>query len=483
MWSVKKIVLYLGGVFLSAVICSASVKTESVSDSITVSDSLTVQIFFHRGKSFLDPELSDNRENLRRFFVSLDSLSRLRNIAIDSVVRVRPSASPEGKIGENEALCKRRADLAVAIFRKKGLSGFEFEINSSGEDWSALSSLLKKSGLKGSEEATRIIDNTPVYVIRRGKIVGGRKKAAMDMWRGRFWWKMDRLFFPLLRQVTLTVTYSDKNRVPGKCVSVAAENSEECSDRLAVVKSPLPEPPVASSLTSLETPLRSLLCDHAAFPSQQTFSGRKNHTAQQTISDGQKSLHGNSRACKPVLALKTNLLFDAASLLNLGVEVPIGSRFSLAADVVFPWWRNRSKDVTIQMLGGTLEGRYWFGKRVDREPMTGFFAGIYTGAGYFDFQLGTLTRGNGVQGNFYLLGGVSAGFAHRISNSLRLEYSIGAGYLRCDFQEYFSAKDTKFGDIKAIAYPWEAKRLSGFLPTKASVSLVWMIHSKKGGER
>ena len=479
MLSVKKIVFILGGVFLSAVICSASAKTEVVSDSITVSDSLKVQIFFHRGKSFLDPELSGNRENLRRFFVSLDSLSRLRDIAIDSVVRVRPSASPEGNIGENEALCKRRADLAVAIFRKKGLSGFEFEINSSGEDWSALSSLLKKSGLRGSEEATRIIDNTPVYVIRRGNIVGGRKKAAMDMWRGRFWWKMDRLFFPLLRQVTLTVTYSDKNGVPGKCVSVAAENAEKCAaenaeegpDRLPGVKSPLPEPPVVSSLTSLETLPRSLSFDQVAVP------------APQTIPDGQKSLHGDSRACKPVLALKTNLLFDAASLLNLGVEVPIGSRFSLAADVVFPWWRNRSKDVTIQMLGGTLEGRYWFGKRAEREPMTGFFAGIYTGAGYFDFQLGTLTRGNGVQGNFYLLGGVSAGFAHRISNSLRLEYSIGAGYLRCDFQEYFSAKDTKFGDIKAISYPWEAKRLSGFLPTKASVSLVWMIHSKKGGER
>ena len=42
---------------------------------------------------------------------------------------------------------------------------------------------------------------------------------------------------------------------------------------------------------------------------------------------------------------------------------------------------------------------------------------------------------------------------------------------------------TKFGDIKVLPYPWEVKRTSGLLPTKASVSLVWMISSKKGGER
>ena len=201
-----------------------------------------------------------------------------------------------------------------------------------------------------------------------------------------------------------------------------------------------------------------------------------------TVRD-RRQLYRDYGSGKPILAFKTNLLYDAASLVNLGLEVPIGKRFSIAADAVFPWWSNRKEDVTIQMLGGMLEGRYWFGKRDGREPMTGFFAGVQAGAGYFDFQLGNWTGGNGVQGDFYLMGGLSAGFAHRISPDLRLEYSLGVGYLRCDFQEYFSAKDTKYGDIKAIPYPWQVKRLSGFLPTKASVSLVWMIQSKKGGGR
>ena len=143
--------------------------------------------------------------------------------------------------------------------------------------------------------------------------------------------------------------------------------------------------------------------------------------------------------------------------------------------------------MTIQLLGGTLEGRYWFKSK--RRPdmsaslLTGFFVGVHAGAGLFDFQLGRWTGGNGVQGEFYLMGGVSGGFAHRISPSLRMEYSIGFGYAQINHRDYISVKDTKLGDIKVLPYPWEVNRTSGLLPTKASVSLVWMISSKKGGER
>ncbi|MGM9785797.1 MAG: DUF3575 domain-containing protein [Candidatus Cryptobacteroides sp.] len=293
----------------------------------------------------------------------------------------------------------------------------------------------------------------------------------MDLHAGRFWWAMDESIFPLLRQAMLTVFYTKRyDDIAALDLRVSGIPSPrlQCSSagQLALQnRTHNPLQPNVSQASKLNT-------------SQPDASESLSRTASQP--EESSSLQGMNR---PVFAIKTNLLFDAASLLNLGVEVPVGKRFSIAVDGYFPWWRNRSKDVTIQMLAADIEGRFWFGDRDLRKPMTGFFAGVYAGAGYFDFQLGKLTGSNGIQGDFFLTAGISAGYAHRISDHLRLEYSLGIGYIQCNFREYVSIKDTKYGDIKAILYPWEVKRVSGVLPTKASISLVWMLSSKKGGAR
>ncbi|MGN1210178.1 MAG: DUF3575 domain-containing protein [Candidatus Cryptobacteroides sp.] len=307
--------------------------------------------------------------------------------------------------------------------------------------------LLRNSTLKGKEEAIRIIENTPTYIIRNGKIVGGRKKSMMELQAGRFWRAMDDQIFPLLRQATLTVFYSSRR------------------DDIAAVD---------LMVSGIPTP--RLQCASAEKMASQQMNPEADRITNQASNP-------EVSASRPVCAIKTNLLFDAASLLNLGVEVPVGNRFSIAADGYFPWWHNSSKDITIQMLAAGVEGRYWFGNRDLRKPMTGFFAGVYAGAGFFDFQLGKMTDGKGVQGDLFVTAGISAGYAHSIGKNFRLEYSLGLGYLHCNFREYISVKDTKFGDIKAIPYPWESKIISGVVPTKAAVSLVWMLTSRKGGAR
>ena len=42
---------------------------------------------------------------------------------------------------------------------------------------------------------------------------------------------------------------------------------------------------------------------------------------------------------KPLFAIKTNLLYDALSAVNLEIEVPVGKRWSVAAEGIFPWWK------------------------------------------------------------------------------------------------------------------------------------------------
>lgn len=182
----------------------------------------------------------------------------------------------------------------------------------------------------------------------------------------------------------------------------------------------------------------------------------------------------NTPSSITALALKSNILFDAASVVNVGIETPIGKHLSLSAEVYFPWWTSLKYDVTIAMTAGMLEGRYWFGNR-NRPRLTGFFCGAYAGAGYYDFQWG----GDGAQGEMFIMGGGSIGYAHTISKNLRLEYTVGVGYLMTDYRKYYSVEDAMYGKIKVRKYPWQTNRFTGVLPTKAGVSLVWSINRKK----
>ncbi|MGN0221041.1 MAG: DUF3575 domain-containing protein [Prevotella sp.] len=404
-------------------------------------DSLSVQIFFRTNHSDIEPGFKCNQEHISRFFATFDSLAKAESVRIDSVVLVSSSASPEGSVKANDMLSRRRAASVETLFREHSKADVRFRIIARGEDWETLSALLRASKIQGKEKAIEVIENTPDWVFHKGSIVGSRKKSVMDMQGGVLWREMNKHIFPLLRQATLTVHYSS-----------SAYEIQHGDTQVQEVREP-------DSLSSLP---------QSSFPAEEPIS----------VSTEPLPLPG-----KPLCAVKTNLLADAATLVNIGIEIPVGERYSIAGMFYFPWWKSRANDITIQMLGGTLEGRYWLGNRSQKSLLTGFFAGIYGGAGYYDFQLGSLSNGDGVQGDFYVMGGISAGYAHRIGRRLRLEYSLGVGYLRSDYREYESVEGTKYGDIKVVEYPWEKKRISGFLPSKLEVSLVWLFSSRKGGTR
>ena len=128
---------------------------------------------------------------------------------------------------------------------------------------------------------------------------------------------------------------------------------------------------------------------------------------------------------RPLLALKTNLLFDAALMPNVEIEVPVGKRWSVNGEYAFPWWQFDRGKYCMQVLMGGLEGRYWLGSRKsreDREVLTGHFLGLYAGGGKYDLQWGE----KGYQGEFFIAAGVSYGWATRIARHLHLEFNIVA---------------------------------------------------------
>ncbi len=175
---------------------------------------------------------------------------------------------------------------------------------------------------------------------------------------------------------------------------------------------------------------------------------------------------------KPLFALKTNLLYDAVTALNIGLEVPIGKRWSIAGEWISPWWLLDNGKNSFQILNANIEGKYWFGKRDYRPQLTGWFMGLTTGIGRYDIKLGDV----GNQGEFFMLG-LTGGYAHTINKtgSLRLEYSLGLGYLR--------ARNTSYTVQQFMQNQWslvcKEKSLENWYgPIKAQVSLVWLINKK-----
>ena len=174
-------------------------------------------------------------------------------------------------------------------------------------------------------------------------------------------------------------------------------------------------------------------------------------------------------ARKPLFAIKTNLLYDLGAAVNAGIEIPMGQRWSLATEWVFPWWLWEKKQHALEVLNGNLELRYWWGERTGRSQMTGWFTGLYAGGGYYDVEWKT----KGYQGEF-VSAGITGGFAHSISKNWRMEYSLGLGYMGSKYREYTAKKCGEDDQWHLILknrgnFHWVG-------PTQLKVSLVWMIN-------
>ncbi|WP_295937637.1 DUF3575 domain-containing protein [uncultured Alistipes sp.] len=166
------------------------------------------------------------------------------------------------------------------------------------------------------------------------------------------------------------------------------------------------------------------------------------------------------------LAVKTNLLYDATSTINLGVEVGLARKWTL--DVPFnvnPW--KFDSGARLRHWAVQPEIRYWF-----CESFTRGFIGLH--GHYSDFNVGGLKgwplmnkkmEQSRYQG--YLYGaGVSIGRSWILRKRWGLEISAGAGYARIQYDKY---------PCSECGTRLKHGTKNYFGPTKLSVSLVYMI--------
>ena len=178
---------------------------------------------------------------------------------------------------------------------------------------------------------------------------------------------------------------------------------------------------------------------------------------------------------KPILALKTNLLFDLATAVNAELEIPVGKRLSVAGEIIFPdWVDRRTNKYCMQASIKTVEVKGWLRKPGNDDVLTGWYAGVYGQWGNFDFQPFTQMGWRVYNG---WAAGISAGYAHSINRkgNLRLEYGLGLAYARADYRKY----ERNAEDGKLITRDdWHYNTVLFPTLTKAKVSLVWLINGR-----
>lgn len=175
--------------------------------------------------------------------------------------------------------------------------------------------------------------------------------------------------------------------------------------------------------------------------------------------------YGSYITQRPRFALKTNLLYDLTTTLNLGVEIALASQWTL--DVPFnlnPW---KFGDNRLRHLGVQPEARYWFCER-----FSGWFAGVHGHVARFnvgglpdwDIFSGNMQK-NRYQGYLYG-GGLSVGYAWTLKNRWSMEATVGVGYARIAADKYPCANCGTAVDKGEKNY---------FGPTKVGLSLVYVI--------
>ncbi len=170
----------------------------------------------------------------------------------------------------------------------------------------------------------------------------------------------------------------------------------------------------------------------------------------------------------PTFAIKTNLLLDALSIINVEVEVPMYSHWSICAKWIFPWWYNPSRQRCIEILAGELQGRYWFENHIALQNLTGWFVGGYVTGGYYDLE----RDWRGVQGELWG-GGVCGGYSHRLWCNLRIEYSLGVGIIHTSYDKYNALWDCQ-NQLRLLRHSYGSYNWWGV--NKMEVSVAWMFN-------
>ncbi|MDR0541876.1 MAG: DUF3575 domain-containing protein [Dysgonamonadaceae bacterium] len=133
----------------------------------------------------------------------------------------------------------------------------------------------------------------------------------------------------------------------------------------------------------------------------------------------------------PSLTLSTNLLYDASTSLNVGLEFKMAKALTIKLPVTYnPWTFGDNRK--IKMLYGQPEIRWWY-----CEPFFGHFIGLHGHYGIFNVgQVGLGNMKNYRYEGVLYGGGLSYGYDFYLSPLWMLEATVGVGYAQMTYKRY-----------------------------------------------
>lgn len=164
------------------------------------------------------------------------------------------------------------------------------------------------------------------------------------------------------------------------------------------------------------------------------------------------------------IAVKTNLLYDITSTLNIGMEVKLSPILTIDVSGNYnPFTFNDTKKLKHWLIQPEL--RYWF-----CEVFNGHYVSIHSLTGEFNVSDMNLLvypsfKGNRYQGKLYGTG-LGSGYQIIIGKRWNLELGIGLGWIRALYDKYDCPKCGKWLSSDKKNY---------FGITKAGISLVYII--------
>lgn len=327
------------------------------------------------------------------------------------------------------------------------------DIRSAGVDYGMLAQMVDTCGQPWAPRMAEILRNTPLWIFdKEGRIIDGKKRQMMMLDRGDpYRWMLEHLF-PAMRSGVNVVKCAVER------IILAPEPIEETAD-------------AESALAESSGSLMAVEPDTIAAPAQEAPANPAPAPAAPGVP----------------FALYSNLLYDAVAIPNLGFEVALSRRLSIAADWHYAWWQSEKRHRHWKTYGGYLALRYRFGQGDDAAgtPFRGHHVGIYGQALLYNFEWGGkgYMSGTVLRDMFHnptVAAGVEYGYTLPLARRFSLDFNIGVGYMWGQYYEYTPIDDHNV---------WQATKQRRFFgPTKLEVNLVWLIgrgntNNKKGGAK